>query len=438
MDIPSSFLTLACLAVIAPAVCAQSTPICAPSPEIKTALDQVPSYQTADQSKYEFRQARRSAIDALMRRYPGDVFVERAYVGSMSYPETPADRLKVIEEYKALHDRRPDDASIAYLYGTTLIGRNTPQAIKLFSTALEKAPNFPWPHLPFVDIYSAPNFLDKAQAVSHAKAFLSACPAALEGYSSISGLGDHDTTSQAASQLRLILQPRTDPAALAAYPTLWQLEFAAHPPSGYDALRKQVAADVSHLRALNLENVRQWWRALEEGYRLTNDKRLSDWAAGQSARLFPTWDLPEHTQWYEHHEYPGADVPADRKKTYYSDLLRQTDAWIMLRPKSYYIWRERLQALDHLDDAPTAEVESCFAKVLALAQADKGPDPLDSVTDFQLAWVLYNKKLQPRRQLELAQKYLEQFAMESQQHRDDRYSSKNDIDSDFRFTDWKL
>lgn len=435
----SSFLLLGGLAASAPLVCAQGTPICAPSPEVQSALDQIPSYQRADQSKYDFFQARRSAIRTLMQGHPGDVFVQRAYIGSMSNSNTPADRLKAIAEYKALHDQRPDDAYIAYLYGTTLVGRDTPQAIKLFTAALEKAPNFPWPHLQFASIYSAPNFLDKAKAISHVKAFLSACPSALEGYSSLTGLGDNDFIRQAASQFRRIIQPRTDPDALGAYPTLWQLEFASHPPSEYDALRKQVAADVAHLRAVDLENVRQWWRALQEGYKLTNDEKQSDWAAGQSARRFPNWDLPEHVQWYEHHEYPGSDAPADKKKTYYSDLLKQTDAWIKARPKSYYIWFERLQALNNLDDAPTAEVESCFAKVLALGQADKGPEPLDSVTDFQLAWVLYNKKLQPRRQLELAQKFLEQFAAESKGSPNDLYSSKKDFeDGTFWRTSWKF
>ena len=80
----------------------------------------------------------------------------------------------------------------------------------------------------------------------------------------------------------------------------------------------------------------------------------------------------------------------------------------------------------HLDDSPTAEVETCIAKLLALAQADKGPVPLDLVTDYQLVWALYNKKLQPRLQLELAQKSLDQLALESKQPSDDRTSSKTD------------
>jgi hypothetical protein len=240
-----------------------SAQICGPSQDVQSALDKVPSYQRADQSKYDFVQARRFAIRALMQRYPGNVFMQRAYIGAMP------DRLKVIAEYQVLHDQRPDDSYVAYLYGTTLLGRDTPQSIKLFNAALEKSPNFPWPHLQFVSIYSTPNFLDKAKAISHAKAFLSACPAAFEGYSALGELGDNDLIHQAASELRRIIQPRTDPDALGAYATLWSLEFAGHAPSEYDALRKQIAADVARLRDLNLENVRQWWAALQEGYKLT-------------------------------------------------------------------------------------------------------------------------------------------------------------------------
>ncbi len=422
-------LLLACLAALAPSVCAQTTPICAPSPDLQSALDQVPGNQTPDQSKYDFLQARRSAIRALMQRYPGDVFVQRAYIGGMSNANTPADRLKVIDEYKALHDQRPDDGYISYLYGITLLGTDTPRAIQLFTAALEKTPAFPWPHLQLVSIYSAPNFLDKPKAISHAKAFLHACPSALEGYSAISGLGDGEMTRQAASQLRQIIQPRTDPEALGAYATLWPLEFAAHSPSGYDALRKQIAADLAHLRALNLEDVRQWWRALEDGYKLTNEEKQSSWAATQSARRFPSnSSLPQRTQWYEDHAYPGSDAPVDKKKAYYSDLLKQTDAWIKQHPNSYYFWFDRLQALENLDDSPPAEVDSCVTKMLAIAHADKGPAPLDFVTDFQLVVALSIRKLQPRLQLQLAQNSLEQFAIESKQPFDDRSASKKDIE----------
>ena len=406
---------------------ARAQSICAPSPDVQAGLDRVPGHQPADQFKYDFFQARRSAIRALMQRYPGDVFVQRAYVGDMAEANA-RDRDKVIAEYKALHEQRPEDGYTSYLYAKALVGRNTPQAVQLLTDELEKAPNFPWPHLQFVAIYSAPNFLDKAKAVAHTQAFLSACPSALEGYAPVSGLGDKDLIVQAALQVRRIIEPRVDPDAVGAYSTLWPLEFAAHPPSEYDGLRKQVALDVARLRALHLEQTRQWWQALQDGYTLANDEKQSKWAADEGARRFPSnSNLPERTRWYQEHAYPGSDAPTDQRKAYYGDLLQQTDSWIKLRPNSYAVWFDRLQALDNLDDAATAEVESCVVKMLAVAHADKGPEPLDSVTDFQLLYAVYNKRLQPGLQLELAQRSREQRAAEYDQPPDDRYSSKKII-----------
>jgi hypothetical protein len=160
-----------------------------------------------------------------------------------------------------------------------------------------------------------------------------------------------------------------------------------------------------------------------------NDEKQSDWAGDENARRFPSIrNLAEETKWYETHAYPGSDAPAEKKKLYYSDLFKQTDTWIKTHPNSYYIWFDRLQALDYLDDSTPGEIESCIAKMLAIAHADKGPEPLDFTTDFQILLVLYNKKLQPRLQLEIAQKGLEELAIEAKQPPDDRYSSKKDIE----------
>jgi hypothetical protein len=424
------FWLLGCLFVgISPSLSAQNEPLCSASPEVKTALDQIPADRKLDQSAYQFEESRLAALRDLKQRYAGDVFVQSMYIANMSYGDSPWNREKVIAEYKILHEQRPDDLHIGYLYGRTLLGRDTPQSIKLFTIALEKDPNFPSPHIEFIQIYSSPNFLDKAKALSHVEAFISACPDNLNGYSWLRGLDDKDFVRQSAVHLRQILEPRTDSDALSSYTTLWSLEFSAHPASEYDGLRKQVSADLTRLRALNLENSRQWWYALEEGYKLTNEQKESDWAADESARHFPSaWSLPESTQWFKVHPYPASDAPAEKKTAYFNELLKQTNGWLKQRPNLYYIWSDRLDALKNLDDSPPTEIESCLAKVADLAQADNGPNALDSNTDFQFAGTLYDKKLEPLRQLEFAQKGLDQLAVESKQPSNDMYSSKKEVE----------
>jgi AhpC/TSA family len=425
--LPASALLSVCWLVAGAAALAQNTPTCEPSPAVKAALDQLPSFQNASQTDWQFHELRQSAIQALLRQYPDDVFVKRADIPARSYPNT--DRDKVVAEYKALHEQHPDDARIDYLYGLTLVGRDSPQAVKVFNAALEKDPSFPYPRLELVHIFSSPNFLDKAQAESQVKTFISACPATFDGYEPLARMDNRPLIAESAQKLRQVIGSRTDPEALGAYTTLWSLEFKAHPPSEYGPLRQQVAADLSRIRALNRENERRWYEALTEGYKLVNDQKQSDWAGGEGARRFPSaYNLPERSKWEKDHQYPGDDTPADKKQAYYSDLLKQTDEWTRERPNTTYIWMERLDALEHLDNTSAADVQACLDRVMQVAEANAGPQPLDSYVYFSVAEVLSKKHLQPDREVEMASKGLDQLAAEVKQPPYDLYATPKDID----------
>jgi hypothetical protein len=227
-------------AAMVPSVWAQKVPVCSTSPDVQAALDQIPALQPAHQSQYQWALARRTALQSLMRRYPGDVFVESAHITSMRLYES--DAVKIVAEYRARHEQQPDDVHATYLYAMTLEGRDTPRAIKLFNEALDKNPNFFLPHLQLVTIYTSTVFLNKAEAISHEKSFLAACPTALDAFAALQQIDDKDWIAQSIPKLRQILEPRTDAAALRAYSTLWSLEFKARPPSEYDAARKQISA----------------------------------------------------------------------------------------------------------------------------------------------------------------------------------------------------
>ena len=429
---------VACVfAAIAPSLSAQQAPVCAASPEVQAALNQIPTgNQPAGQSLYQFVLSRRTALQNLMRQYPGDVFVESAYIGTMQYydqyygrPTNYSDTVKVIAEYKARHEQHPENAEITYLYATALVGRDTPQAIKLFDNALEKDPNLDLPHLDFVTIYASPNFLDKAKAIDHEKTFLAACPAALQGYSSLWQIDDKELIAQSIPKLRQILQPRTDSDALRAYPTLWSLEFKAKPASDYDALRKQVAADVVRIRALNRQDLTEWWFALEDGYKLANDPKNSDWAKNERQTRFPyAWELLSRDQWLKDHPRPNNDAPFDQKQAYDRDLLKQSDDWIKQRPDSIAILYSRLGPMEDLDDIPASDVEACVKRMLELAQADAGPNPIPSDTRFGLAEAIYKRKLDPQQQVEMAHKGVEQLDAEMKQPPYDLFSTKKELD----------
>jgi hypothetical protein len=393
-------------------VWAQSADVCGPAPAVKLALDGLPQ-QTPALTDWQFHEQRAAAIQALLRQYPGDVFVQKAYIGSM-YGRS--DKEKVIVEYKARHDQNPDNAQLACLYGLTLLGRQSPEAIKLFSAALKEDPKFPWPHLPLVTIYSSPVFLDKEQRVAHLKSFLDACPASMDGYEPLTRMDDKDLLRPYAVQLRTLLESRSDPDAVGAYRTLWSLEFKVHPPLEYAPLRRQVGQDLERLRQLKLEDKRQWYWALEEGYKLVNDQKQSDWAEEQEQVRFPQpWSLPAMSKWEKDHHYPGEDAPPDKKRAYYSDLLQQTAQWVKERPNTNFMWMERLDAMEHLEDVASAEVKTAMDQAIKVMMSNAGPEGPGSGEYFNVVEVLSKKHLQPERVVEMAQKGLDKWAIESKE-----------------------
>jgi hypothetical protein len=404
---------------------AQSAAVCGPAPAVKLALDGLPR-QTPAQTDWQFHEQHATAIQALLRQYPNDVFVQRAYISSM---QGDKDRDKVIAEYKARHEQNLADPQLAYLYALTLVGRQSAEAIKLFNSALEKDPNFAMPHLQLVTIYGSPVFMDKAQRLAHVKAFLDACPASLEGYGRLTGIDDKDLQRTYAAKLRTMLASRSDPEAVDAYTTLWALEFKVHPPSEYDPLRKQVAQDLERIRQLKLEDKREWYSALVEGYKLVGDQKQSDWAEDQEQARFPTsWSLPAMSKWGKDHHYPSDDAPPDKKRAYFSDLLQQSAQWVKERPNTSYIWMRRLDAMEHLEDIPPAEVKTAVEQTIKVMMSNAGPEAPYSGDYFNIAEVLSKKHLEPERVVEMAQKGLAKWETESKHPYYDLYATKENLE----------
>jgi hypothetical protein len=257
-------------------------------------------------------------------------------------------------------------------------------------------------------------FLDKEQRVAHLKAFLDACPTSLDGYEPLTRIDDKDLLRPYTTPLRTMLASRRDAEAVGAYRTLWSLEFKAHPASDYDALRRQVGQDLERLRQLKLEDKRQWYEALQDGYKLVNDQKQSDWAQEQAQTRFPRpYELAAMTKWAKDHHWPDEDATPAVKQAFYHDLLQQSAQWIKERPNSFNMWYYWLDAIEALEDVPAADVKSGVDQALQVAITNTGPDGPNSNLYSDLAEALSQKRLEPERVVELAQKGLAQWEIES-------------------------
>jgi len=424
---PCKFSSFSCafLFVLAwtciPAV-AQERDACSPSPEVKAAFEALPKQTPAD-TEWDYHQKLIAAIQDLLRKYPSDFFVQKQYVSAM---DTPTDRANVIEEYKGKRASSSDSAEILYLYGMALLGRQSPESIKLFSAALETNPKFPWPHLGLASIYGSPIFQDKAKQKQHVVAFLNACPDIRDGYKALTEIDDKPVMREWAAQLRTRLAKRSDKEALSTYATLWSLEFKAAPPSEYDSLRKRTAQDVQRIRALDLKTT-EWYRALVEGYKVADDQKTSDqirdeWISQSDLAIYSF--VLEH--WFKNHPQPASEADAATRRAYYEALLKQSKKWTQERPNTAFLWNYRLEALVELD-GPAGDIEDAATKELDVAKKSDGPDGPYSYEWLNVAGALSEKHLQPERVLEWAEKGLAQLETEKKYPPYDLYATKDNL-----------
>ncbi len=220
-----------------------------------------------------------------------------------------------------------------------------------------------------------------------------------------------------------------------AYQTLWALEFKARPPSEYEGLRQQVRQDLERIRQRNIEDRREWYQTLEDGYKLANDQKQADWADEQLQRRFPSaGEFPEMTKWLKDHPWPAIDASPITRRAFYSDLLVQTSQWSQEHAKeilrSFFFLRYRLQAMQQLDDIPATEVEKAVDQMLKFAGENMGDGPWADDYSFA-AGILSAKHLAPQRVVGMAQKALAILEMESKGPVSDLYASKDNPNNAF-------
>src|SRR5262249_36550684 len=101
---------------------------CEPSGAVKDELKKLPRWN-ADEMSYKLYQERRlAALEKLAQKYPGNFHVRRHHAQTrLDYDRT--DREALVNEFRALMGKNPNDPADTYFYAKTLVGKNTKEAI---------------------------------------------------------------------------------------------------------------------------------------------------------------------------------------------------------------------------------------------------------------------------------------------------------------------
>jgi len=169
MAIPVSLVLLALLA----SVSAQgaSSAACELSPEIRAELGRATKV-VADPSDFDKNVA---PLLALRQRHPHDLLVHELYQDAVERHGIEGHLRKLTEEYQVFSMQHPDELMYDYLYARSLIGRNTPSAIRQINKLLVEHPDFAPGHGSLAEIYASAAFWDPEKEKDERGRFLELC-----------------------------------------------------------------------------------------------------------------------------------------------------------------------------------------------------------------------------------------------------------------------
>jgi len=316
---------------------------CTISPAVADVVQNLPS-----ESK-----ARRAAISEALKNNPDDFTLNRILVDGPVY-----EKRAVRERYQHEFETHPDSLESAYLYGRSLVGSNTPEALKIYAQILAKDPDYPWVHLSQLEIYRAEAFRDRGKLAASYMTLRRVCPAEWKPFEYLSEIEDTDLLAREAAQLRGLLASSKDPHSLRLFRVLWAAEFRVRPKQEHDAERRIVAEDLNRLRPF--ESLPEIQAVMANGARLAGDDALTQ----EIEKKRPPDRFAEYLAWQSAHPHPKPDDPPDKKRSYAQAQLEAAKKWIELNPQEPLGYDERLHALVALE-APAADLGRAADDLLA-------------------------------------------------------------------------
>jgi hypothetical protein len=376
---------------------------CDPNPDAQKALDQL--NEKSRNMKYSERLAyQRKTLEEMLRKYPGEMVVERRYIDLFKY-DFPDELPALQKRYRERAGQNPNDPAALYLAGVTLQSYDTPEAIRLMESAKKLDPAFGWPYVSLANTYSRGKFGDKTKTAENISGYFGACPESTlsMALSLVSRLGAEETQAATAKRLRERLAGESDPKKLEQFSDLWALEFRTRPAAEHPALRKQVAADVKWLEARNPKPDAEWLDFLKGGYKQSGaSKEAVDAVDDRILKQFPSSDEALsilRDQWRKAHPEPKPEDSAETWDKYLQARVAATEDLVPRFPEADNVKDSLSYYLTSLDPVPLEKATKAVEDRLK-RQVDRwGPDSsaLTDAADFYV-----RNHVKPKRALELA------------------------------------
>jgi thiol-disulfide isomerase/thioredoxin len=422
---------------------ALSLPGCEALPEVRKTLDEKLDYNEQDKMKYTERVAfRHQVLEDLVAKYPRELESNeslRSFINQYFPDEYPAFRERWIKSSKD----NPNDPLALLLGGEVLVGKDTPEAIRLWEAAKAKAPSFPWPALKLAGFYADGKRADPVKMKENIEAFFASCPASTDGYAQWLLMKDPALQPKVGKAVavaaRARLEKETDPKELTGYGSLWGKEFRLLQPKEYDAERAQVVQDLKRLEALNPHGDAEWQVFLINGYKQSGATKEAITAMeDRLIREYPHSNQAEgivSKRWNSAHKEPEDQSDAAAWAKYYLLDEETEKAWIRDYPDDRYMQRHGW--FDEITGDYSISEKDGIAALDAYLQAVHDYDgPIMNWNNYpHAAQFLLERGWQPARALDLTKQARAQIEEGRARDRDDDNLSDKQIKSR---QDWQI
>jgi thiol-disulfide isomerase/thioredoxin len=408
-------------------------PGCETLPQVRRILDDKLGEKVVDNMKgADQRPLERQVLGDLIANYPREMEPHRRLIQDTRWLD-PQAFAPLAERYVQQAEQHPDDPLALYLAALVLKAKDTPRSIHLLEQAKSLAPNFAWPDLQLAATHAGGKLADKTKAAAEIAAFFAICPSSTDGGAqwTLNRAGGVELQGRVAVALRARLAKETDPKRLLAYATLWGLEFRTRPPQEHDALRKQVAADLERLEAMNPKPDAEWLAFLKNGYKQSGAS--AEAVTAMEDRIMQAFPHSEeafdivYERSKKAHKEPEDQGDAAAWKKYDTQHYAEVKSWIARFTEDRYVEHDLwFYTINGDPDIPEKEGLRALDDFVA-EFTDEYQQPSTwsylSAADF-----LVDHKWEPERAIELARQAQKWTAIERESNRNDNLTPEEEKD----------
>lgn len=403
-------------------------PGCETRREVRQAIDEKLDSNKLDKMKFVDREAfTRQVLDDLIAKYPREFEPYQTLI-SMTRWQDPENFPALQERFAKFARENPDDPLALTVAAVALKNKDTPQSIQWLEAAQAKAPEFPRASLELANLYFSGKRADPTKVAANLEVFFSICPGSASSTAQWLLNKDIPLQPKVAAAMRARLEKEKNPKRLQEYETLWGLEFRTRPPAEHDALRKQIALDLSRLEKLNPKGDAEWIAFLIKGYKQSGASQEAVTAVeDRLLRQYPKSDEAYaivHERWTKANKEPEDQADKAAWEKYDAAHKEALKGWMRDYPDNTYLqryaWFYEISDDDALPEAEGIAALDHFRTAVADYEAPQYWYPLNA------ALFLTTHKWQPTRAMDLANRARDLVAKSRQRAKEDDNLSADD------------